>query len=88
MQRTAPTSPVQTSATRCWNPGRSTWPDPAVPQQLHLDLTVPTIGALYEYRREAEKLGATLVLDRSEDEEEPLYVLADPAGHPFCIFLS
>ena len=66
---------------------RSTWPDPAVPQQLHLDLTVATIGALYEYRREAERLGATLLLDRSEDEEEPLYVLADPAGHPFCIFV-
>jgi len=66
---------------------RSTWPDPAVPQQLHLDLTVPTIGALYENRRGAEALGATLLLDRSEDEEEPLYVFADPAGHPFCIMV-
>lgn len=66
---------------------RSTWPDPAVPQQLHLDMTVPTIGALDAIRREAEARGATLVLDRSEDEEEPLYVLADPAGHPFCVFV-
>lgn len=66
---------------------RSTWPDPAVPQQAHLDLTVPTIGDLDENRRRAEAAGATLLLDRSEDEEEPLYVLADPAGHPFCIFV-
>jgi hypothetical protein len=27
-----------------------------------------------------------LVLDRTDDPDEPLYVLADPAGHPFCIF--
>ena len=28
---------------------------------------------------------AFLVRDRTDDEEEPLYVLADPAGHPFCL---
>jgi hypothetical protein len=33
-------------------------------------------------------LGATLLFDRSHDEQEPLYVFADPAGHPFCIFVS
>jgi hypothetical protein len=26
--------------------------------------------------------------DRSGDEEEPLRVYADPAGHPFCIFVA
>ena len=26
------------------------------------------------------------LLDRTDDPDEPLYVLADPAGHPFCIF--
>jgi hypothetical protein len=31
---------------------------------------------------------ATLLYDRSEDEGEPLYVLADPAGHPFCLLVS
>ena len=29
---------------------------------------------------------AEFPLDRSDDEEEPLYVLADPAGHTFCLF--
>ena len=28
-----------------------------------------------------------LAEDRSEDEDERLYVLADPAGHPFCLFV-
>ncbi len=32
--------------------------------------------------------GATLLLDRTADEGEPLYVLADPSGHPFCIFVA
>ena len=26
--------------------------------------------------------------DRSDDAEEPLRVYADPAGHPFCIFVA
>jgi hypothetical protein len=33
-------------------------------------------------------LGAELLEDRSGDTEEPLRVYADPAGHPFCIFVS
>lgn len=33
-------------------------------------------------------LGARLLLDRSEDEEELLRVHADLAGHPFCIFVA
>jgi hypothetical protein len=32
--------------------------------------------------------GATLLSDWSHDELEPLYVFADPAGHPFCIFIA
>lgn len=31
---------------------------------------------------------ALVLYDRSDDEGEPLYVLADPAGHPFCILVS
>ena len=27
-------------------------------------------------------------LDRTDDPDEPLYVYADPAGHPFCIFVA
>ena len=66
----------------------ATWPDPRVPQQLHLDLTVGDIDTLTEQRDRAVALGARILEDRSGDEEEPLYVFADPAGHPFCIFVS
>ena len=67
---------------------RSTWPEPGVPQQLHLDTTVPDVTALTEARDRALALGATLRLDRSDDPEEPLYALADPMGHTFCIFVG
>jgi len=66
----------------------STWPDSRVPQQLHLDLTVADIDELAKQRDRALSLGATTLLDRSSDVDEPLYVFADPAGHPFCIFVS
>jgi catechol 2,3-dioxygenase-like lactoylglutathione lyase family enzyme len=67
---------------------RSTWPEPGVPQQLHLDLTVPSTDELDEQHHRALRLGAQLILDRSTDPEEPLRVYADPAGHPFCIFVA
>ncbi len=66
----------------------STWPEAEVPQQLHLDLTVGDVEALAVQRDRALALGATVLRDRSTDPEEPLYVFADPAGHPFCIFVS
>ena len=66
----------------------TTWPSHEVPMQLHLDLTVPDVAALEESRRDAEGLGARVLLDRTDDPEEPLYVFADPAGHPFCIFVA
>jgi catechol 2,3-dioxygenase-like lactoylglutathione lyase family enzyme len=65
----------------------STWPDDGVPQQLHLDLSVPTIDALVVQDERALALGARRLLDRFDDPDEPLYVYADPAGHPFCIFV-
>jgi catechol 2,3-dioxygenase-like lactoylglutathione lyase family enzyme len=67
---------------------RTTWPAPDVPMQLHLDCTVPTIEDLERQRARAEALGAELLLDRTDDPEEPLYVLADPSGHPFCVFVA
>ncbi|MGI5396806.1 VOC family protein [Streptomyces sp. CA-251251] len=67
---------------------RTTWPRHDVPMQAHLDLTVPDSVALARQRLRAESLGAELLLDRSDDPEEPLYVLADPSGHPFCLFVS
>jgi len=65
-----------------------TWPDGPRPQMLHLDSTVPTIEALFEQRRRALGLGARELLDRSDDPDEPLFVFADLAGHPFCIFVA
>ena len=67
---------------------RTTWPDATIPQQLHLDMTVADEAELARQRDRALSLGATLLMDRSADPEEALYVLADPAGHPFCIFVS
>ncbi|MDT7632717.1 MAG: hypothetical protein QOI50_4647, partial [Pseudonocardiales bacterium] len=66
----------------------ATWPDDSVPQQLHLDLTVGTAADLDVQHERALTLGAHLLYDRSEDPEEPLRVYADPAGHPFCIFVA
>ena len=67
---------------------RTTWPSPEVPMQLHLDLTVPDVDELAVQRDRALELGATVLLDRTDDPDEPLYVFADPAGHPFCIFVD
>jgi catechol 2,3-dioxygenase-like lactoylglutathione lyase family enzyme len=66
----------------------TTWPAHDVPMQLHLDFTVATIEELERHRGRAESLGAKVLLDSSEDEDEPLYVLADLSGHPFCIFVG
>lgn len=66
----------------------SSWPDDRVPQQVHLDLSVPTVDALVEQHQHALSLGARLLRDRFDDPDEPLYVYADPAGHPFCIFVA
>jgi catechol-2,3-dioxygenase len=66
----------------------STWPDGPYPQMLHLDLTVPSKEILDQQHSRVVRLGARLRLDRSEDPQEPLRVYADPAGHPFCIFVA
>lgn len=67
---------------------RSTWPDHGVPQQIHLDLTVRSVTELDAVHDHALHLGANLRYDRSEDEQEPLRVYADPDGHPFCVFVA
>jgi catechol-2,3-dioxygenase len=54
------------------------WPDPARPQQLHLDITVPEIEAA---ERAALAIGAT----RLPGEGENWRVYADPANKPFCL---
>lgn len=51
-----------------------TWPDPAVPQQLHLDIMVEDPAAS----------GPVVVaLGAAKLDGEDVY--ADPAGHPFCL---
>ena len=67
---------------------RSTWPDPRVPMQLHLDLTVDSVEELDEQHERVLELGGELRHDRSDDPEEPLRAYADPAGHVFCIFVA
>jgi hypothetical protein len=51
-----------------------TWPDPAIPQQVHLDVMVESVTEAAPF---VLGLGATRL---SEDG-----VFADPAGHPFCL---
>ncbi len=67
---------------------RTTWPSHDVPMQMHVDFTVPNREELERHRERAEGLGAKILLDRTVDEDEPLYVLADPSGHPFCLFVA
>jgi hypothetical protein len=54
------------------------WPDPAYPAQMHVDLRFEE-GAQAAAAR-AEELGA-IRLPKLADTE----ILADPAGHPFCL---
>jgi catechol 2,3-dioxygenase-like lactoylglutathione lyase family enzyme len=51
-----------------------TWPDTAVPQQIHLDIMVEGVAHATPH---VLGLGAT----RLDGER----VFADPAGHPFCL---
>jgi catechol 2,3-dioxygenase-like lactoylglutathione lyase family enzyme len=51
-----------------------TWPDPAVPQQFHLDIMVEDVGTAGP---RVLALGAAKLPGRN--------VYADPAGHPFCL---
>ncbi len=62
-----------------------TWPGGDTPAQLHLDLFVPDGDAQARHVDRAVGLGARVLDDRSGDAADPLVVLADPAGHPFCL---
>lgn len=66
----------------------TTWPSPEVPMQMHLDCMVDSLDALINHRDRALEMGAEVVYTRLDDPEEPLVVLADPAGHPFCLFVG
>ncbi|HEX6682789.1 MAG TPA: VOC family protein [Candidatus Limnocylindrales bacterium] len=62
-----------------YNPPR--WPDPAFPQQFHLDIAVADIE---EAERKTLALGAKL-LQGGGGKDSGFRVYADPAGHPFCL---
>lgn len=53
---------------------RPTWPSPAVPQQMHLDIMVENI---------AEATPLVLALGARKLDGDGVF--ADPAGHPFCL---
>ena len=61
---------------------RPTWPDPAVPQQMHLDVMVEDLDA---GEAAVVELGAT----RHDHQPGTSFrVFLDPAGHPFCLCTS
>ena len=61
------------------------WPDGA-PQQIHLDLWVDDIRAAHD---DVMALGARLLQAADDlDTTEGFQVYADPAGHPFCLFVA
>lgn len=51
-----------------------TWPDPEIPQQIHLDVMVDDQAA-----------ARVAVLEMGAAELSGDYIFADPAGHPFCL---
>jgi hypothetical protein len=54
------------------------WPDPAYPQQSHIDVFVTDLD-------DAEAKVLALGASRLSDGGEGFRVYADPAGHPFCL---
>ena len=54
---------------------RPTWPDAAVPQQMHVDVMVDDLS---------EAAAAVLALGATPRPGGD-HVYADPAGHPFCL---
>ncbi|MCP3783636.1 VOC family protein [Micromonospora sp. A3M-1-15] len=56
------------------------WPDPARPQQFHLDFEVADPDRAQE---QVLALGATVLDDGADGRSWRIY--ADPAGHPFCL---
>ena len=57
-----------------------TWPDDALPKQIHLDLGVEYLEAAV---LEAERLGAVEV--PFQPAPGARRIMLDPAGHPFCL---
>jgi hypothetical protein len=60
----------------------ATWPDGPVPQQLHLDATVPSMADLDIQHERALALGARVLEDRSDDPGGAIAGLRRPRGAP------
>ena len=60
-----------------------TWPDPAVPQQFHLDVTVPDLDVA---EKRVLAIGARLTGQPERPSSFRAYL--DPSGHPFCLCLE
>jgi predicted enzyme related to lactoylglutathione lyase len=56
------------------------WPDPAHPQQVHLDFAVEDLDAAQHHVLE---LGGQVLDPQAGDSWR---IFADPAGHPFCLY--
>lgn len=56
------------------------WPDPARPQQFHLDVGVEDLGQAQD-----DVLSRGGALLDAGDGRRSWRVFADPAGHPFCL---
>lgn len=56
------------------------WPDPRYPAQIHLDVFVPELRAA---EAKVVELGATKLHDAGD-----FRVYADPAQHPFCLYVA
>lgn len=61
----------------------TTWPDPAIPQQSHLDVTVADLDVA---QRQVLAIGATPTGQPKTPSSFRAYL--DPAGHPFCLCLE
>ena len=60
-----------------------TWPDPAIPQQIHLDVVVPDLDAA---EQRVLAIGARLTEQPEQPSDFRAYL--DPSGHPFCLCLT
>lgn len=62
-----------------------TWPDNTVPQQYHLDFTVPDLDAA---EARALAIGARVTGRPTGEAADRFRVYRDPTGHPFCLCLA
>ena len=58
----------------------TTWPDPRVPQQCHLDFKTAELDGA-----EAQAIAAGATKSAVQPHPSAYRVLIDPAGHPFCL---